>query len=449
MPARRFRPDLSLWPLAGVVALALAAPLAADDGDADPTFSSDGQTTYTISSPAVSGERALAVAALADGALVIGGHSWGGAIAVSDFGVVRYQANGAPDLDFGAFGSTTVDLGGNDLLDEIFVESDGRLLLAGRSNSGPVLARLTPEGDLDGTFGTGGTVVVEWPWPSVEYFVAGDHNFRRDGAGRLYFVGRCRLCPANDSFRPFVLRLEADGDPDPAFDGDGWAVLPVDLDANPRLAIDLDAAGRPLVAIENVAPVSIWRLTAAGTPDPAWGGGDGHVETDFTTGNPFQLLVDPSGERLYLYGSYAVRAILPTGALDPTFGDQGVTYLGDWDEYSYVRRFALQSDGKLVGVGGIDPVGAGLSDVFLIRLGLDGEPDPTFDGNGVRRVPFDLAAGAVDVAEAIAFSGGKPVVVGFATEGDGDERWAILRTLNALVFADGFERGSTAAWAGY
>jgi uncharacterized delta-60 repeat protein len=447
MHGRRFALAAPPRRLAAALALLAAAPLAADDGDADPTFSSDGQTTYTISSPSASFERAFAVAALADGSLLIGGYSWGGAVDLGDFGVVRYQAGGAPDLSFGTLGSTTVDLNGDEYLDEILLEPDGGILLAGRAQGLPGLAMLTADGDLDGTFGNGGTVVVEAPWPSFEGF-AYDDNLRRDSSRRLYYVGKCRLCPANASFRPFVVRLEPDGDPDPTFDGDGWAVLPVDLGDSPRLAIDLDAAGRPLVAIESGAPVSIWRLTAAGAPDPAWGGGDGHVETDFTTGNPFQLLVEPSGDRIYLYGSYAVRAVLPSGALDPSFGDQGVTDLGVWDEDSYVRRFALQSDGKLVGVGGIDPVGAGAEDVFLIRLGLDGLPDPTFDGNGVRRVPFDLAAGAVDIAEALTFSAGKPVVVGFATEGGGGERWAILRTLNALVFADGFERGDATAWRG-
>lgn len=448
MPGRRYRPDLSLWPLTGVFALALAAPLAADDGDADPTFSSDGQTTYTISSPAVSGERASAVTALADGSLLIGGYSWGGAIDIGDLGIVRYLPAGTPDLSFGNLGSTTVDAGGDDYLDGIFVEPDDKILLAGRTSGMPSLARLTAEGDLDETFGTNGVVNIEFPWPSAEGF-AYDRRVRRDGARRLYYVGKCRLCPGNNAFRPFVARFEPDGDPDPTFDGDGWAVLPVDLGDFPRLAIDLDAAGRPLVAIESGAPVSIWRLTTAGAADPGWGGGDGHVETDITTGNPFQLLADPAGNRLYLYGDYAVRAILPSGDLDTTFGDQGATYLGAWDEDSYVLRFALQSDGKLVGVGGIDPVGSGLADVFLIRLGLDGLPDPTFDGNGVRRVPFDLAPGTVDIADAVTFSAGKLVAVGFATEGSGAERWAILRTSNALIFADGFERGSTAGWAGY
>lgn len=434
--------------LLAFAACALPAVLAADDGDADPTFSTDGQTTYTISSPAVTGERASAVTALADGSLLMGGYSWGGAVDIGDFGVVRYLPGGTPDLAFGTLGSTTVDAGGDDYLDRIFVESDDRILLAGRALADPVLARLTVDGDLDGTFGVGGVAAVEAPWPSAELFTF-EPAERRDASGRVFYVGRCRLCPANDAFRPFVLAVTAAGAADPGFDGDGWAVLPMDLGDFPRLALALDPAGRPLVAVESGAPVAIWRLTTAGALDPTWGGGDGRVDTAFSTGNPFQLIVEPSGGRLYLYGSYAIRAVLPTGALDATFGDAGVTYLGEWDEDSFVRHFALQSDGKLVGVGGIDPVGAGLSDVFLIRLGLDGLPDPTFDGNGVRRVPFDLAAGAVDIAEAVTFSAGKPVVVGFATEGDGDERWAILRTLNALIFADGFERGSTAGWAGY
>ena len=73
-------------------------------------------------------------------------------------------------------------------------------------------------------------MVVESPWPSAELF-GFDHGVRRDGSGRIYFAGRCRLCPVNDSFRPYLLRLSADGDPDPAFDGDGWAILPVDLGA--------------------------------------------------------------------------------------------------------------------------------------------------------------------------------------------------------------------------
>lgn len=438
----RFAPSLLALMLSAVALPALAA-----DGDPDLTFSTDGQTTYTISSPAVSGERASAVLALPDGELLIGGSSWGGAVAVEDFAVVKYQAGGTPDLGFGSLGSRVVDLGASDSLEALFREADGRLMLAGRSGNLPAFARLTAAGDLDGTFGGGGTLVVDPPWGGAE-IVTYERTARRSAASKYLFAGRCRLCPANDAFRPFVARFHADGAPDTGFDGDGWAVLPMDLGANPRIALDLDASGRPVAAVESAAPVAIWRLTSAGAPDPAWGG-DGRVDTAFTTGNPFQLIVEPAGTRLYLYGAYAVRAVLPGGGLDASFGNQGVTYLGAWDEDSWVRHFALQTDGKLVGVGGIDPVGAGLADFFLIRLGLDGEPDPTFHGNGVRRIPFDLAAGAVDIGEAITFSGGKPVAVGFATEGDGDERWAILRSENALIFADGFERGSTAGWAGY
>ena len=262
MNARRFPTQSPAGRFLAALALLAAAPIAADDGDADPTFSSDGQTTYTISSPAAEYERASAVAALPDGSLLIGGYSWGGNLDLSDFGIVRYKRNGAPDLTFGDFGSRVVDLGANDYLDQIFVNPTGAILLAGRSQGMPALARLTPDGDLDGTFGDGGTIVIEAPWLSFEGF-AYENGLPRDSQQRVYYLGKCRLCPSNDSYRPFVLRLTPNGEPDPTFDGDGWAVLPVDLNDFPRLAIDLDNAGRPLIAIETEAPVSIWRLTTA------------------------------------------------------------------------------------------------------------------------------------------------------------------------------------------
>lgn len=446
MPSRPSPSVRSSRLLVVALAAAVSAPLAADDGDADPAFSTDGQTAVVITAPAEFGERASAVAALADGSVLVGGYSWGGS--GGDFAAIRLDADGALDTDFGMLGISTVDFGSDDNLLRIFVEADGRTLLAGFSAARPVVARLEADGELDGTFGDEGRAVLDTPWPSAQILgvEAGEH---RAASGRLFFYGRCRLCPANAAYRPFVLAVTAAGAADAAFDGDGWAVLPMDLGAVSRLGLDLDASGRPLIAVEADGPVAIWRLTTAGVPDPAWGGGDGRVDTTITTGNPFQLLVDPARDRLYLYNVFVIRAVRSDGTLDPAFGDQGFTLLEGWDEGSLVRQFALQGDGKLVGTGSINPNGAGLDDFFLIRLGLDGEPDPSFHGNGVRRIAFDLAAGAVDLGTALTFSGGRPVAVGFATEGDGDERWAVLRTLNALVFADGFERGTTAGWVGF
>jgi hypothetical protein len=67
------------------------------------------------------------------------------------------------------------------------------------------------------------------------------------------------------------------------------------------------------------------------------------------------------------------------------------------------------------------------------------------------RYEFDREGDAADAAEAVALVGGRLVAAGY-----GDDvgefplpAMAVLRTESALVFTDGFERGSASAWLGY
>ncbi|MBZ0089096.1 MAG: hypothetical protein K8H90_01830, partial [Thermoanaerobaculia bacterium] len=74
----------------------------------------------------------------------------------------------------------------------------------------------------------------------------------------------------------------------------------------------------------------------------------------------------------------------------------------------------------------------------------------TFDDNGVKRIEFDLVPNAYDAAYAVATMGGRLVAVGLAgAGGDQEQEMAVVRTQNALIFSDGFERGSTTAWPGF
>jgi uncharacterized delta-60 repeat protein len=441
-----------------LVLAAASMPLAAADGDADPTFSDDGQTTYIISAPAANGEEATAVESLPDGSLLVAGNSAGPGSG-RDFAVVKYDATGAPDLLFGSLGSRTVDFGTNDWLGGVTVQADGRIVLAGSSyvdddpllHRYPALARLTADGDLDPTFGTGGQLRLDSPpWSGAEIQV--QEGVAVTTAGKLVLHGRCRLCPSNDDWRVFVVRLLADGTLDTAFDGDGWYVLPVDLEELSHRSLALDSANRIVIAAILPDPdftLSFWRLTPAGLLDPTFGGGDGRVDTEIEPGNPLQLVVAPADGRLYVRFALGVWRFQANGALDAAYGNEGFAWLGGHDEGSAVLDVALQSDGKLVGAGVINPNGADNGDFFLARLLADGSLDSSFAGNGLRRVPFDVLPDGLDVAEAVTLSGGRLVAVGYATDAaDGAARFAILRTANALVFADGFERGSTAGWAG-
>ena len=231
----------------------------------------------------------------------------------------------------------------------------------------------------------------------------------------------------------------------------------MDLGNSPAIELDLDAADRPLVAALDSGPVTIWRLTTAGALDPTWGGGDGEVETAYAPQYLFQVLAEPAGGRLFLLGrtdspepKAEIVAVLPNGGWDPAFGAAGTVALDVWGSRSSGARFALQSDGKLVGVGRVTvQLGTSGTDFLLVRLHPNGELDPSFHGNGVRWVAFDVETGGSDVGLALAFPGGKLVAVGIARDEDLLGRWATLRTQNALIFADDFERGSSAGWAGF
>ena len=99
--------------------------------------------------------------------------------------------------------------------------------------------------------------------------------------------------------------------------------------------------------------------------------------------------------------------------------------------------------------GTIDANGTQLAGFLLARFRATGTLDPAFDGNGLKRIEFDLDADARDFAMAATLAGGRIVAVGGAPDNGGSAlKIAVLRTQSALIFSDGFERGSRAGWVG-
>ena len=125
------------------------------NGSLDTTFSGDGKLVFSWG--AIS--RATAVLVLPNGKLLVGGFSGpeGG-----NMQVARLTANGALDGTFGTGGKAAVDFGGDDFGAAIARQANGRILIAGRSTTaGAVVARLRANGALDPDFGGGdGRVTV-------------------------------------------------------------------------------------------------------------------------------------------------------------------------------------------------------------------------------------------------------------------------------------------------
>jgi uncharacterized delta-60 repeat protein len=128
------------------------------NGTLDPTFR--GGTVITdLGSESVIEDLALQP----DGKIVVAGQSGG------DFVVARYLANGMLDSSFNGNGLATTNFGGIDRATAVTLQPDGKIVAAGFTVAGPTgstqfagLARYLPNGLPDPTFGDDGKVLIDF-----------------------------------------------------------------------------------------------------------------------------------------------------------------------------------------------------------------------------------------------------------------------------------------------
>jgi uncharacterized delta-60 repeat protein len=197
-----------------------------------------------------------------------------------------------------------------------------------------------------------------------------------------------------------VVRYDSSGRLDPTF-GKGGIVV-TDLagdDAGASVVVQPD--GKVVAAAQRSGDVALVRYTANGALDPTFGR-DGVVVTDFgAQERALTLLLRPDG-RLVVAGWRADGLVLSRylrdGRLDPGFGTGGRVFtrtLGlDW------RNATLGRDGTIVVAGArISTRPAQAIALAVARYRADGRPDRTFAGDGLMVTrPFRHWAGALHVA---------------------------------------------------
>jgi uncharacterized delta-60 repeat protein len=190
-----------------------------------------------------------------------------------------------------------------------------------------------------------------------------------------------------------------------------------------------------------ISDFALTRYDASGALDPTFGTG-GRVRTDF--GGRFDealaVAVQPDG-RVVVAGNssdangsdMAVARYNSDGLLDTSFDGDGMA-LVDFGSEASARAVALQPDGRIVLAGGVSqPVGGGccVSDFALVRLTSVGVLDSSFDGDG--RVVTDFLAGADnghDVAQAVRVQAdGRIVAAGAGVAGVVSVDFAVARYL--------------------
>ena len=131
-------------------AVLAAAPAGAAPGDLDPAF---GGGMRLFGAETVGFDVARAMLAQPDGKVVVAGSDGTG-----DFLVRRLHADGSPDRGFSADGTASANFDNRtDTVTAIALQDDGKVVAAGKSESGPdtrsVIARFTAKGELDPSFG--------------------------------------------------------------------------------------------------------------------------------------------------------------------------------------------------------------------------------------------------------------------------------------------------------
>ena len=129
------------------------------DGSLDTAFNGTGKVTTDFS---LSEDVGRSVAVQGDGKIVVAGYFNNGND--RDFALVRYNANGSLDAGFGAGGKVGTPIGSFDEAFGVAVQSDGRVVAAGFSQSGNdsdfAVVRYRADGNLDTRFGGTGIVTT-------------------------------------------------------------------------------------------------------------------------------------------------------------------------------------------------------------------------------------------------------------------------------------------------
>ena len=124
------------------------------DGSLDTSFASGGKIIEDL--PGTTGSNITAIEVQADGKIVVAGTS------DQDFFVIRYTSTGTRDTTFSSDGIHTFDLGSSssDVLKGMKIQSDGKIVVVGYGSGNWGVARLTPTGDMDTTFGGGDGITI-------------------------------------------------------------------------------------------------------------------------------------------------------------------------------------------------------------------------------------------------------------------------------------------------
>lgn len=315
-----------------------------------------------------------------------------------------------------------------DELHDVVVTPDGYIFSIGDTNVGDYaafVARHDPNGVLDGSFGNNGAYRFDLTSQNYAAYGRGGHYYED---GSIVF-GVHAYNWNNSDCDSYLIKLTANGTPDPSFGTNGVAKF---NDGSSRTTLEdiqvlpdgrIVIIGYQLVGSRYLACVACFN--ADGTPDTSFGT-NGACKPVFSSLYSESAGTYPKGScvqsdgKIVLTGmadsannSYTgfVARINPDGTVDETFGtsEPGLSLVdvGEDGHADFCLEPGMQTNGKIVVCGhtwkGQPPLTTYLEyAVFVTRLNADGSIDTSFARDGFIEVEYD--EGRENYAEAMVVS---------------------------------------------
>jgi len=346
------------------------------NGDPDDSFGTNGVVSLTIGSE---GSSISEIEVQSDGKIVGFGNANGNAI------LLRLNPNGTLDSSFGSNGVTNMASGAS-----FEILENGKFIVSGGVSDGFnvffSISRYHEDGTLDTSFGDSGTAVTDI---SPERFDL-NASIKIQEDGKMVLVGTTYTNATER--RAIIARYLTDGTLDLTFGGTGFVTTSVGGSPGYGIFSDVAIQENGKIITAGLAEQEIGgglfdtqsllvRYNQDGTVDENFGQ-DGIVITDTATnGNSrinsiviqpdnYIVAIGSSAEPAPSFQSYVTcMKYNSSGVLESNFGKNGIVISDLFgSETNTGFDLALQSDGKIVGIGVTNEPSSSIKDIALFRL---------------------------------------------------------------------------------
>lgn len=423
--------------------------------DLDTSFDGDGKLVTNFDESNNSHDSVRALALQADGKIIAAG-SVSDSDNVngvgSDFGLVRYFPDGAIDTSFGTAGFVTTHVTQDEVLLDVVLQGDGKIVAVGNTDGSSLdlmITRYLPDGSLDSSFGSGGITVIDL---GTEELL---HSVQLQTDGKIVVAGQSFV--TNSASDVLIVRFDQNGLLDSSFGTQG--VVITDFNNRWDRALDMDITDDGRITIvgsswgPNITQVKgiLARYHSDGSLDSSLNGGSvfchitdscGKVVTDLggggtDHGEAIVLRREDETEdgKIVVSGQFGIARYHADGALDNSFGFGGINDASVNTGYDV----AIRNDGRIVRVG----TGSGGFKIALYSE--NGELDDSCAGNA--SVASDFNASQTTARTTLIQPDGKILVGGFARYQDQD--FALARYIGGSCNRATLNTDIIKNWAAY